>query len=75
MVVTPAAPCQGFPGQEVSINARAGEFVSQGGRDPHGNGNGSPMVVQVNVDGKRFIEELVVPQLARYSRRNGGLGL
>ena len=63
----------GVPGSEVPILARAGEFVSQGGTPAHGNGN-SPMVVQVNVDGKRFIEELVVPQLARYSRRNGGLG-
>ena len=62
-----------YPGAEVLTVQRAGEFVSQGGTPAHGNGSG-PMMVQVNVDGKRFIEELVVPQLARYSRRNGGLG-
>ena len=64
----------GVPGSEVPIMARAGEFVSQGGRDPHGNGHGGPIVVQLVVDGKVFTEQVVVPQLARYSRRNGSLG-
>lgn len=63
----------GVGGEEVPILARAGEFVSQGGTPAHNNGN-APVSVVVNVDGKKFIEELVVPQLARYSRRNGGLG-
>ena len=56
----------GVPGQEVLINARAGEFVSQGGRDPHGNGHGGGDIV-IQVDG-REIARAVRPHAVRDSR-------
>lgn len=64
-----------FPGQEVLVSARAGEHVSQGGTPAH-NGHGGQMIHNIiNIDGRKWFEEVVLPQMARYSRRNGGLGI
>lgn len=54
-----------YRGQEVPILARAGEFVSQGGRDPSNGHGGGDIIIQV--DG-REIARAVRPHAVRDSR-------
>ena len=55
-----------YRGQEVQMTARAGEFVSQGGRPAHSNGHGGGDIV-IQVDG-REIARAVRPHAVRDSR-------
>ena len=61
----------GVPGSEVPIMARAGEFVSQGGRDPHGNGHGGTTNVYVSALDPQSAAKAVVQALQSYQRSNG----
>lgn len=61
-----------YPGQEVPVLARAGEPFGSAAGNGH---SAAPVAVTVNVDGRKFFEEVVMPQMARYSRRNGSLGI
>jgi hypothetical protein len=58
-----------FPGQQVPVLARAGEPF---GSAAPTNGHGGQMIHNViQIDGRKFYEEIVLPHQVRYEKRNG----
>lgn len=60
----------GTPGTPQLITAHAGEVVlSRSQAAGSGVGDGSPIILQLNVDGRKFYEEVILPQQIRAARR------